>query len=420
MKRYLLLAVSLVALTLTTFCQSLPSAIDRIAHQYDLMGGAVVVFCDSGILHSHYFGIADLATHRTVNENTLFRVASISKVITAVAALQLVEQNLVQLDADISDHLGFTVRNPRFPDIPITTRMLLSHTSSLQDSPTYPSFLDATLQEQLTPDLQELLLPNNRFFHHDQFHATQPGSFFQYSNLNYVLIGTLIERITGIRFDHYCQQHIFQPLQIKASFNVQELPNPSNLAVLYRKIDSNWIPQADHYPVITTPTSNLTNYRPGTNAARLGPQGGLRISAIDLSTVFRALLAPSKNHPPLLHPSSTKELLSNQWTYQGANGNTHEGLFLSWGLGVHRITSMPGKDQVLPGSPTMVGHPGEAYGLLSDAYYDPERKIGFIFITNGSGSGYQTSPTSAFYTVEQELFQAIEQFGDTNSCKNNH
>jgi len=419
-KRYLLLVGSFVALTLTTFCQSLPYTIDRIARQNNLIGGAVVVFCDSGILQSHHFGIADLSNNRAVNENTLFRVASISKVITAVAAVQLVEQNLIQLDADISDHLGFSVRNPHYPEIPITTRMLLSHTSSLQDGPTYPSFLDATLQEQPAPDLRDLLLPNNRFFHHEQFHTAQPGTYFQYSNLNFVIIGTLIERITGERFDHYCQQHIFQPLQIKASFNVQELPTPSNLAVLYRKIDSNWIPQADHNPVTATPTSDLTNYRLGTNAARLGPQGGLRISAIDLATIFRALLAPSKNHPPLLNPSNTKELLSNQWTYQGTNGNTHEGLFLSWGLGVHRITSTPGKDQVLPGSHAMIGHPGEAYGLVSDAYYDPKRKVGFIFITNGSGSGYQTSLTSAFYTVEQEVFQAIEQFGGINSCENNH
>jgi hypothetical protein len=64
----------------------------------------------------------------------------------------------------------------------------------------------------------------------------------------------------------------------------------------------------------------------------------------------------------------------------------------------------------------MIGHAGEAYGLVSDAYFDPERKVGLVFITNGAGAGYATGKNSAFYSVEEAVFKVIEAFGELDSC----
>lgn len=64
----------------------------------------------------------------------------------------------------------------------------------------------------------------------------------------------------------------------------------------------------------------------------------------------------------------------------------------------------------------MQGHTGEAYGLISDAYFDTTRRVGLVFITNGCGKGYTTSSTSAFYTVEEEIFNAIESYGNLDNC----
>ena len=109
-------------------------------------------------------------------------------------------------------------------------------------------------------------------------------------------------------------------------------------------------------------------------------------------------------------------MFANEWTFNGNNGNNYFGLFRSWGLGIHRITSTTGNDIVLPESSTMLGHAGEAYGLVSDAYFDTIRKVGFIFMNNGVGVGYQTNNYSIFYTIEQEVFAAIENYGNIASC----
>ena len=64
----------------------------------------------------------------------------------------------------------------------------------------------------------------------------------------------------------------------------------------------------------------------------------------------------------------------------------------------------------------MQGHTGEAYGLISDAFFDTIRRVGLVFITNGCGKGYTIGPTSAFYTVEEQIFNAIETYGNIDNC----
>lgn len=399
-----------------TAAQSLQKSLEEIAAQHDLVGGALVVFCDTGTLHSHYFGQAILEENRLVGEHTLFRVASVSKLVTAVAIMQQVERNQLQLDSDISTVLGFPVRNPNFPAQPITPRMLLSHTSSFLDGPSYDSFLTATYQEFPVPSIREILLQTGRFYDDQLFQSVLPGSYFHYSNLNYVLLGTILEKITGERFDRYCQRHVFEPLKSRASFNVQELVEPENLAVLYRKNGQEWLPQVDYQIGLLKKDSTLISYVPGTNAGRLGPQGGMRISASDLAKFLQCLFASRPGGTSLLLPATVDQMVSEQWRFTGGNGNTQDGLFQSWGLGVHRINAPDGKDQVLPGSSRMIGHAGEAYGLVSDAYYDPERRVGLVFITNGAGAGYATGKNAAFYSVEEAVFKAIEAFGKLGSC----
>ncbi len=76
-----------------------------------------------------------------------------------------------------------------------------------------------------------------------------------------------------------------------------------------------------------------------------------------------------------------------EWIYNGQNGETDGFMFRSWGLGVHRITATPKEDVIFPNT-EMFGHAGDAYGLISDLYNDPNTGFGFIFITNGFGPGH--------------------------------
>jgi hypothetical protein len=236
----------------------------------------------------------------------------------------------------------------------------------------------------------------------------QPGTWFNYSNINYGVIGTLIERISGIRFDIYVRDSILRPLGIKGSFNVSDIENINNVAVLYR----NSIPQNDNYQGIPPPPVNLTGYIIGSNGLIFSPAGGLRISAADLS---RFLIMQARfgiyDTLRLLDSATVATMHETNWNYMGNNGNTFGNLFRRWGLGFHLTTNSAGGDIVIPGI-AMTGHPGEAYGLISDMYLEHQKQFGLIFITNGySGTqGYQYGTYSAFYVPEEEVFAAINEF----------
>lgn len=384
----------------------LTTELDEIVEAHDIMGGAVIVFGENELMDAHYFGKADLERDIPVNQDTKFRIASISKTITAIALMQLVEQGRLDLDADISEILGYKVQNPHFPEGAVTVKMLLSHTSSIVDGKTYSPFLQASVNQDSIPDLGEILRSSGSFYDSTQFYNAKPGTYFYYSNLNYVILGTIIEKISNQRFDRYCLQNIFQPLGIDASFNLNDLQNIDELAVLYRKKDGQWLAQADNHQGIQPELSNLENYQIGTNGARFGPQGSLRCSPKDLAQLFMCLFG--QDPCPILSSESLSNMIADHWTYNGSNGNHYDGLFRSWGLGIHRITSTPAKDEVFSTASSMYGHPGEAYGLVSDLYYDPTSKVGIVFMNNGVGEGYHIDSTSAFYTVEKDVFEAVE------------
>jgi CubicO group peptidase (beta-lactamase class C family) len=412
-----LLVISFLTLSLTSFAQNLGNQLNTISANNDMMGGSLVVFCENGIIENLSIGKSDFGRNINVTDTTKYRLASVSKTITAIAIMQLAEQNLLDLDDDISIILGYTVQNPNNPTIPITTRMLLSHTSSIIDGSTYSSFLGATVNNNPIPNLSEILTIGGTYYTSGQFNNTAPGTYYNYSNINYVILGTIVEKVSNLRFDIYCKQNISSPLGIDASFNVNDLTDIDQVAVLYRKISGVWTPQADNYLGVQPVFNNLSGYINGTNGGRFGPQGGFRCSAQDLAKIFLVLMNNgSFNNVTLLSQASCNAMFANEWTFTGSNGNNYSGLFRSWGLGIHRITSTPGNDIVLPGSTSMLGHTGEAYGLVSDAYFDTTRKVGLIFITNGVGTGYQTNNNTMFYTVEQEIFNAVENYGNINNC----
>lgn len=416
--RSLILIISFLILARPILAQtSLDSSMSSIAQQYDLMGGVLVTFCNDGELEKVNFGWADIDRNIPVGDSTFFRIASVSKLVTAMAFMLLVDDGLVGLDDDISTILGYNVVNPTYPNTSITPRMLLSHTSSIIDGPTYSNFLSDTYNLNPIPDLSEILVVNGTYYNSMTFNQTQPGTYFNYSNLNYVIIGTLIENISGEPFDQFCRDRLFTPLGIRGSFNVADISDLDHLAVLYRKPNGVWISQADNYQGVPPNWTNLNGYQPGTNGGRFAPQGGFRCRVSEMALLMRLLINNGQiNGQTVLSSSSVQLMLGNEWTYDGSNGNNYFGLFNGWGLGVHRIQNTPNGDTVLTGSDEMFGHPGEAYGLVSDAYVDTSRGLGFVFLTNGSGTGYQVGAQSVFYTVEKDVFTIVEDRFITVTC----
>ncbi|MDZ4821942.1 MAG: serine hydrolase [Flavobacteriales bacterium] len=391
----------------------LDSQLQSIFEDFELMGMSVAVVCGQGVDTYHY-GLKDHTRTLEVDDSTMYRIASISKLVAATGLMKLYDDGLFALDDDISTYLGYEVRNPNWPNVPITFRMLLSHTGSLQDGTGYSGFLGDTYGNENPPSISEMLVPGGDNYTANMWRQEEPGTFFIYSNVNYGVIGTLIEAISGVRFDVFMKNEIFDPLDIAGSFNVADIENIDNLAVLYRN-EGGWTPQVDNFQGVPPTPVDLSGYVPGTNGFIFAPQGGLRCSVFDLAKILVLHQQGAWNGVQLLQSSTLEMMHTPQWTYNGSNGDNYYGLFRSWGLGVQCTTDTDDGDYIWEDF-LFRGHAGEAYGLISDLYwYSNDVPGGFVFMTNGAWNGFDFGNESAFYTLEEDVFQAVN-VGNLQGC----
>lgn len=410
MFKALLLPFSIWLLTVPVIAQStLSQQLDAIATSHQLMGMSVAVVCDGSITEVYNYGLRDNTRQLNIDDQTKFRIASISKAITATGLMLLVDQGHVDLSADISTYLGFEARNPAYPNMPITVEMVASHRSSIQDGSGYTGFLGATTSATgTTPSISSVLVPGGSHYTTNIWRTEQPGTHFAYSNLNFGVVATIIEAASGQRFDAFMETHLFQPLGLTCTYNVANLPDIDDLAVLYRN-QSGWNPQVDNFQGNPPAQPNLPDYVPGTNGSRFGPQGGLRASTTDMARLMLLHLNDGfdlETTTQLISTETMQLMHTPVWTFNGSNGDNYWNLFNQWGLGIQQTTNAPMGDIVVPGVP-MLGHPGEAYGLISDWYFSKDLNAGFVFMTNGSWNGYSFGTTSAFYTLEEQVFSAV-------------
>ena len=387
--------------------ETLEEALANVASQNGLVGMSVVLTCGQNIQDVYHYGLRDIQMQLPIDDGTRYRIASISKTVTAIGLMKLFDEGLFELDEDVSDYLEFELRNPDFPEVPITFRHLLTHQSGVLDGSGYFNFLSATYNQTPTPSINALVLPGGNYYTTNIWGNHAPGTYFQYSNLNFGIIATLIESISQMRFDEYMRMAILQPLHIEGSYNVQDIEEIENIAVLYR----NAIPQSDNYQGSHPTPLDLTAYELGTNGIIFSPQGGLRVSPIELSRIMRMLANDGTYEGvSILSAETVALMLENEWFYNGGNGDNYYNLFNSWGLGIQRTVNFPNGDIVIPGT-NCYGHAGEAYGLISDMYFSPEYDFGIIFMTNGyyGASNYNFGDNSAFYVPEEQTYEAINE-----------
>ncbi len=333
--------------------------------------------------------------------HTLYRIASVSKQVSTIGAMRLVEEGKLNLDTDIGTYLGFAVRNPDFPDSAITTRMLLSHTSSLRDDAGYSLPMDITLQSLLSP--QGSRFDKGVWASRSETQDRTPGRFFHYVNLNFGVLATVMESITHERFDQYMQHAVLKPLGVPGGFTAEtlSLDDIHHVAVLYRKgqdgawkSDGPWVPQTDDFQgKMPALRPGLAAYVPGTNALGFGAQGGLRTTVEGLGRIMRMLMnGGALDGVRILEITSVAAMQKLEWQYnvKPLNGDNFGGEFYSWGLGTQRFTDFSGGvgvgDRVVPGGGLAgFGHVGYAYGLQSMFFYNPVKRIGFIFAISGTG-----------------------------------
>jgi CubicO group peptidase (beta-lactamase class C family) len=364
-----------------------------------------VAFDRNGALASFADGIADPPTKRRVTIDDPVRVASVSKMVTAIGVMKLVDEGRLDLNRDVSTYLGWQLRNHNFPDRPITLSMLLAHTSSIREhDDDYVVPLGETLQQAMAD-------PRNW----DTQHGPGDG-YLAYVNFNYPVIGSIIEKVTGERFDHWMRRELLEPMKLDACFN---WPTCSDAAVARAvELDSpEGKPLKDDLhgarppcPVFVKDGApcDLKLWRPGENGALFAPQGGLRISARGLARIGRMLL----NHGTLdgvriLSPQAVDTLLAQTWRFDGSNGVTEGGFYCSAGNGTHQIPSRQRgcADDMGTNGSVLVGHAGDAYGLKSGLWIDRARGRGVAYFVTGVADPAPKDPDSAYSAAEQHAFR---------------
>jgi CubicO group peptidase (beta-lactamase class C family) len=316
--------------------------------------------------------------------------------------------------------------------------MLLRHTSSLLDGGFYSPPLPYTLKDLLDP-------AGAYYAGGAHFAQAQPGAYFTYANLNFGVLATVMEAAAGERFDHYMQRHILAPLGIDGGYLLTDLSlaGLAQAATLYTKqnaagvwdAEGSWQAQFDYFsgglptaPLAgprlrpeqpdaePSPASLLAAYRPGTNATIFAPHAGLRISARDLAKIVLLLLHDGRYAgQQIIDPATVRRMLAEQWRFdpQRSNGVTNGGLLRAWGLGLQHTTASwdaAGGDRLAADSlATFWGHRGEAYGFLGGLWFDPQRKVGFVFLIGGLGDDPLRHPGeySSFNAWEEVIQSAL-------------
>lgn len=318
-------------------------------------------FSSTAIMSKQVEGDAGVAG-RKVGADDPVRVASISKLVTAIAVMRLVDEGRIDLDRDVSTYLGFPVRNPAFPDRAVTLRHLLSHTSGIRDSIDYLLPLDGSLQQTLA---------NPSIWHP----GYEPGDYFSYANLNSPVIAATIEAVTRERFDRLVARKVLQPLRLDACFNWGAGCSNGRRAQAVTLLRANGdlardaaVMGADPCPVLAASdgSCNLAQYEIGKNGSSFSPQGGLRISAQDLARIGQLLINGGR---PLLSRKAFAEMTHMQWRDTGFNGDTDLGYYKAYGLGVHIHQDSKGA--------MWIGHVGEAYALRAGLWVNPATRKGF-------------------------------------------
>lgn len=330
------------------------ACIKNIMQQTPVAGLSVAVVKNGKIIYTHSFGNKNIETDTPLTDDCLFRIASISKSFSATSVMQLAERKKLSLDEDISNLVGFKIRNPKFPETVITLRMAMSHRSSINDSQGYFT-LDA-----INPD------KNNDWA--KCYNDYEPGSGYMYCNLNYNMIGTIIEKRSGERFDQYVKHHILDPLKLYGGYCVDSLDN-SRFATIYEYNDS--LKKFIASPNAYAPRSEeINNYVMGYSTPIFSPTGGMKISAHDLAAYMTMHMKQGRyKGKKIISKKSARQMQTILSDKEG------------YGLAI--MTT----DRLIAGK-TMKGHTGSAYGLCSAMFFNREEKFGIVVISNGCYPSY--------------------------------
>jgi CubicO group peptidase (beta-lactamase class C family) len=318
--------------------QYMSALIGQDMAKHDVKGLSIALIDDQKVVWAEGFGYADVAKNVPATADTMYRIGSISKVLTATEIMRLSEQGKVELDKPVTDYVPeFSIHN-RFADSkPITLRALLAHHSGMPSDVLKGMWIDhpVSLAEYVTALREESL-------------ASPPQSLYKYSNIDFSLLGRVIENVEHQEFSSAMQQSLLAPLgMVDSSFQ------------LTPEIERRY----------------ARAYRNGKEATRLSlrdtPAGGMLSSVKDMSRYLRFIFAEgSTQGTQIIKPETLHEMFKPQ--FEGLNMDFGHKIGMAWMLSGLSV----------PGGQPLAWHNGGFPPYQAHISLLPEQKLGVIILTN--------------------------------------
>lgn len=343
------------------------------------INGNVLIADNNQIVYRKSFGMADFENGKPNDEKTVFQFDSISKTVTAVAVLQLKEKSKLNLDDKFVKYF------PEFPYPEVSIRQMLSHTSGVPN--------DNIFQETVTknPDrviVNEDIIPEMK---PGKFPLLfQPGTKWSYSNLNFYLLATLVEKLTGEKFENYLQKNIFAPAKMKTAFVKTTLINSAHRTDEAYYYDYPYLYSTDRVRI--TDTFSLSRFKiEYYNLYGMDGAGSIKGTTDDLYKFDQALY-----NGTLLKAATVEEMLTPIKLNNGESAVADLGgvLKTSFGLGWF-ILNDTSKGKI-------VGHTGGRYGSQTMFLRNLDKNQAVIFFDNGESEGVYRNALSALNILNGE------------------
>jgi CubicO group peptidase (beta-lactamase class C family) len=319
----------------------------------DIAGAVVSVVKDGRVLLAKGYGYADFAAKKpVVAEATLFRPGSISKIFTAIAVMQLVEQGKLDLDRDVNEYLDFAI--PKTYPEPVTLRRILTHTAGFEE----------TLKNLFVPSAREMRPLRDYLVAAMPARIFPPGKVPSYSNYGLTLAGYIVKRVSGEPFEKYIAAHVLNPLRMEHSSFDQPLPEP-----LAPNMSRGYLAAAQGARDFEFVTAS--------------PAGALAATATDMSRLMLALLGEGTlEGATILKPDSVRAMEVRQFEFH-PDLHAMGFILMDYSMNGQRI----------------VGHGGDTIYFHSDMILMPEAHAGLFISYNSAGSrqgGGRTEVIRAF------------------------
>ncbi|CAM4380026.1 serine hydrolase [Paenibacillus xylanexedens] len=335
------------ALTTESATAFLDSFFDSPEAKAHYVGASVVVVKDGKVLAEKGYGFSDVESKTAIDpKNTAFRVASVSKTFTSAAVMQLVEQGKVDLQADFQTYVkGLEFDNPF--DKPVTVENLLTHTTGFE--------IRDPQQEDIHTDFDKYIAMEDYAQQHMPPVVREPGSAYMYDNFSFLLLGMIVENVSGEPFESYMQQHIFKPLGMDNSSFMLDKKFQKQLATGYDAAHN----PLDLYTISPTPM----------------PQGGMLSTAEDIGKFMIAFLNDGvKDNKRIFKESTVKSMEKYRSSIHPLLPNTTYGFEAAFQL--------PGAGS----SPSIITKGGDLTGFSSYLFLIPEQNTGVFLTYNQNGA----------------------------------